>query len=319
MIEIIESDGPSDKFKHLFICDGKIDSIDIENCHNLLQKILLEKEIIPKILVLKYILTLFDGETHKSSEYKSVYSVFAATVVFSVFANKKESETFYKMVRQANWREEIDKWLCGYISSHDMTRGKMLAAYKCDEDDGDKLAQLRSKSLAAVFDHFQISKNRGVDTLKVMKPGLLHKFLRDNDEYSLEHFIIGDKYKLKIKTNRLEFSYEYPPVTKKYRNSLFNYIFIPRKINNALSDGLIHEKHLLLEKERDSISCKYSLQYLDIAFTVPQVFSQYPRQEKLEEFDSEEEAVKYLDSYFKNDFPEEFLAFATNLLRMIKW
>lgn len=55
----------------------------------------MEKEVIPKILALKYILTYFDGKPHAKEEYKSVYSVFCAAVLFTVFANKKESDTFY--------------------------------------------------------------------------------------------------------------------------------------------------------------------------------------------------------------------------------
>ena len=35
-----------------------------QNCHSMLKKILMEKEVIPKILALKYILTYFDGKPH---------------------------------------------------------------------------------------------------------------------------------------------------------------------------------------------------------------------------------------------------------------
>lgn len=95
MTDIIESEGPSTPFKDKFICAKKVDSIDIQNCHSMLKKILMEKEVIPKILALKYILTYFDGKPHAKEEYKSVYSVFCAAVLFTVFANKKESDTFY--------------------------------------------------------------------------------------------------------------------------------------------------------------------------------------------------------------------------------
>ena len=54
MTDIIESEGPSTPFKDKFICAKKVDSIDIQNCHSMLKKILMEKEVIPKILALKY-------------------------------------------------------------------------------------------------------------------------------------------------------------------------------------------------------------------------------------------------------------------------
>ena len=46
---------PSTPFKDKFICAKKVDSIDIQNCHSMLKKILMEKEVIPKILALKCI------------------------------------------------------------------------------------------------------------------------------------------------------------------------------------------------------------------------------------------------------------------------
>ena len=53
MTDIIESEGPSTPFKDKFICAKKVDSIDIQNCHSMLKKILMEKEVIPKILAFK--------------------------------------------------------------------------------------------------------------------------------------------------------------------------------------------------------------------------------------------------------------------------
>lgn len=319
MTDIIESDGPSDRFKARFISNQKVDSIEKENCHNLLQKILLEKEVIPKILALNYILTLFDGTSHSKNEYRSFYSVFAATVLFSIFANKKESDTFYKMVRQPDWRAAIDKWLYDYITSHEMTRGKLLAAYKCDEDNEDKTVQLRCKSLAAIVNYFSISHSGDKYSLKVRNAGQLNTFLSDKELYSIEHFIIGEKNKLEIKTAKLDFSYEYLPATKKYRNSLFNYIFIPRTLNNNLKNGLMHIKYDELSKNRDQIQCVYSNKYLDCAFSEQSVFTKYPRQEQLEEIDNEETAKEHLNEYFQKDFPEEFLFFATMLLHTITW
>lgn len=62
--------------------------------------------------------------------------------------------------------------------------------------------------------------------LKISDCSELHSFLTNSEKYSLEHFIIGEKANLSIKTDKLDFSYEYAPPIKKYRNSLFNYIFI---------------------------------------------------------------------------------------------
>lgn len=320
MKDIIESEGPTDRFKALFVATPKIDSIDIKNCHNLLQKVLLEKEVIPKLLVLKYILSYLDGEPHSRDDYKTFYSVFAATVLFSIFANKKESDTFYRIVRQEDWGDKINAWLYDYISSHELTRGKLLAAYKCDEDEDDPVIQLRAKSLAAINNYFTISRHTSKKyELKISDCSELHSFLTNSEKYSLEHFIIGEKANLSIKTDKLDFSYEYAPPIKKYRNSLFNYIFIPRTINSSLGNGLMSEKFSKLEGELINISCEYSKKYLSVAFSEKSPFSQYPTLDKLQTYESKDEATKFLDDYFQNVFPSEFLDFATNLLKSITW
>lgn len=163
MTDIIESEGPSTPFKDKFICAKKGDSIDIQNCHSMLKKILMEKEVIPKILALKYILTYFDGKPHAKEEYKSVYSVFCAAVLFTVFANKKESDTFYNFVRLEEWKSKINKWLYDYISSHALTRGKVLAAYKYSESDDDPIQQIRCKSLAAISNFFNLEGSHAAE------------------------------------------------------------------------------------------------------------------------------------------------------------
>lgn len=183
MTDIIESEGPSTPFKDKFICAKKVDSIDIQNCHSMLKKILMEKEVIPKILALKYILTYFDGKPHAKEEYKSVYSVFCAAVLFTVFANKKESDTFYNFVRLEEWKSKINKWLYDYISSHALTRGKVLAAYKYSESDDDPIQQIRCKSLAAISNFFKVTKNGDNYNMGISNAAELCKFFGDKTVY----------------------------------------------------------------------------------------------------------------------------------------
>lgn len=232
MTDIIESEGPSTPFKDKFICAKKVDSIDIQNCHSMLKKILMEKEVIPKILALKYILTYFDGKPHAKEEYKSVYSVFCAAVLFTVFANKKESDTFYNFVRLEEWKSKINKWLYDYISSHALTRGKVLAAYKYSESDDDPIQQIRCKSLAAISNFFKVTKNGDNYNMGISNAAELCKFFGDKTVYSLEHFIVGECGTLHVKTAKYDFPYKYPPTIQKYRNSLFNFIFIPQPLNS---------------------------------------------------------------------------------------
>lgn len=205
----MKAEAPSSTFKRKFICEEKVDSIDVQNFHSMLKKILMEKEVIPKILALKYILTYFDGQTHKKAEYKSAYSVFCAAVLFTVFANKKESDTFYNFVRLEDWKSRIDKWLYDYITSHELTRGKVLASYKYSEGDDDSIQEIRCKSLAAISNFFMVTKS-GSDFITNISNALeLNQFFNDKTTYSLEHFIIAKSGNLHVKTEKYDFPYKY--------------------------------------------------------------------------------------------------------------
>lgn len=320
MTDIIENEGPSTNFKGRFICDKRVDSIDIQNCHSMLKKILMEKEIIPKILALKYILTCFDGEIHTKEEYKSVYSVFCAAVLFTIFANKKESDTFYNFVKLEDWISKIDKWLYDYISSHELTKGKVLAAYKYSEGNDDPIQQIRCKSLAAISNYFMVTKNGDNYSMRVSNAAELSKFFSDKITYSLEHFIIGESGNLHIKTNQHDFLYRYPPAIQKYKNSLFNFIFIPQALNQSLSNGLLISKVEEIHASEDKITCNYSKEYYHLLARPSRTYFQnYPTLEQIDSHETDEEMQAFLDNYFTKTFPDEFLQFSTALIQKIKW
>lgn len=320
MTDIIESPGPSVQFTAKFVSSQKVDSIDIQNCHSMLKKILLEKEVIPKILALKYVLTYFDGQPHTKEEYKSVYSVFCAAVLFTVFANKKESDTFYSFVRTEEWGSKIDKWLYGYISSHALTKGKVLAAYKYSEGDDDPIQQIRCKSLAAISNFFKIAKIGDNYKMAISNAQELNMFFADKSLYSLEHFVIGEGGTLHIKSTKHDFSYKYPPVIQKYKNSLFNFIFIPRTLNSSLSNESLIVKVEEIQAHETEIKCNYSREYWSLLHKSPRAyFQQYPTATKLDSFSTEEDARAFLNEYFTKTFPDEFLQFSTALVKKINW
>ena len=320
MTEVIESDTPPASFKRLFISPDPVDSVDIYNCHTMLKKILLEKEVIPKILAMKYILTYLDGTSHDKKEYKSVYSAFCASVLFSIFANKKESETFYNIVRLSNWVERINQWLYDYTSSHALTRSKMLAAYKYCEDDEDVNQSIRCKSLAAICNFFKVTRSGDCYSLKITNAAELKEFFNNNTSYSVEHFVIGEKGTLHINTGKYDFAYPYPAQIKRYRNSLFNYIFIPKGLNSDLSNKPIFEKAEEIKARLTEVKCNYSLTYYNLLDAEPKAFfKKYPSSTEIDSQATEEEARSFLDAYFSNTFPDEFLDFSIALIQQTKW
>lgn len=232
------------------------------------------------------------------------------------FRKQKESDTFYNFVRLEEWKSKINKWLYDYISSHALTRGKVLAAYKYSESDDDPIQQIRCKSLAAISNFFKVTKNGDNYNMGISNAAELCKFFGDKTVYSLEHFIVGECGNLHVKTAKYDFPYKYPPTIQKYRNSLFNFIFIPQPLNSSLSNEGLFIKVAEIHTHENEIKCSYSKGYYGLLNKSPRMyFQRYPTEKEIDSFSTEEDARAYLNEYFTKTFPEEFLQFSTALVK----
>lgn len=215
---------------------------------------------------------------------------------------------------------KINKWLYDYISSHALTRGKVLAAYKYSESDDDPIQQIRCKSLAAISNFFKVTKNGDNYNMGISNAAELCKFFGDKTVYSLEHFIVGECGTLHVKTAKYDFPYKYPPTIQKYRNSLFNFIFIPQPLNSSLSNEGLFIKVAEIHTHENEIKCSYSKGYYGLLNKSPRMyFQRYPTEKEIDSFSTEEDARAYLNEYFTKTFPEEFLQFSTALVKKINW
>ena len=97
---------------------------------------------------------------------------------------------------------------------------------------------------------------------------------------------------------------------------MFNYIFIPDTVNNELGNTLISAKLKILKEYRQPIKCKYSNKYIDL-ISGENYFKEYPNNNTIDKYESQDEATAYLDSYFSNTFPTELLEFASELTKHI--
>lgn len=317
MNDIVSSSGPSDKFKHLFQCDQKIDSNQVTLVYDFFQRILLDKEVVPKILVLKYILEFFDGNNHQKKDYDSAYPIFAAASLFILFAPKKDGEKFYKIVQANDWIDKLNEWIKTFISGVELTKGKMMAAYRFTEDEeetNNMFQWVRCKALAMLHNYFVFKTNadrkKYVDINNVAE---LLSYLTNKDAYTLEHFIIPKGKTIHIQTTQIDFQYTFPGKFGKYRDFLFDYIFISKNLNGNIGQLSFTAKVKKLDEHQDEIHCDYSLRYLSI-LKGSELFTKFPN---LDQINSEEKAKECLDRYFEEDFTGAFYEFAKSLIASI--
>lgn len=311
----------NEEFKNLFSCDQSLNDKELQCFFYMMKTVLGYKDITPKILILKYILEFLDENIHSKEDYQSLYGIYLASVMFIVFSRKKENDEFTSTVNKNEFTNKINEWAYNRIVSIDLTSSKLRAAYKYTEeqedDESNREQQFICKSLAAIVNYIKIKKiNDNTYQVKVNNINDFLLFLSDRNRYSVEHFIIGEKGTLVISTDKItNYIYSYPRGAKIYRNSLFNYIFIPESINGPLGNKPLYTKKREISKNTDKIMCTYSKYYLHI---INSFFPKYPQKEQIDSFEDENELKKYLDEYFSEVFPEEFFEFASNLIKSLK-
>ena len=228
IIDIIESSGPSEKFKELFTGQKTLDSIEYSIIHNLMKKILLDKDTVPKVLIMKYVLNvLLNKETNKFDS-KKIYGVFFYATLFMIFSDKKDGDRTFKIVKHKNWYNELMLEIMEYFDGHNIQNKKIYAKYKYSLKEDALDERIRCKSLAAIYNYFEFTDN--MVKVKKGKYEELKEFITNDEVYSIEHFIINKSKKVNVNYDVL---YEYPTEVYSYRNSLFNFIFINKNQTKA--------------------------------------------------------------------------------------
>lgn len=288
----------------------KIDDKERDVMFNLTKKIVMDKDKVPNCLLIRYLLDVFLNERAKKADFQKIYAVSTATVFFSLFEPKKDLEIIKGMINPENWYEEM----CAYISRQlktQMGSGKTInVAYKDMKDNGNNPQKFRCKTLATVYDFYDIS-DTGIQ-VKKRKMGDLELFLNDENKYSLEHFIINDSGKIKYtNVNGVTIDYEYPTNVIKYRNSLLNYLFVDESLNERLGNAPVNVKIRRLTegdlaedyKNEESEFSKMIVEQVKSSINMPD----------LDNVKSQEEAEKELTNYFQNKFEDEFVTYMKNV------
>ena len=80
------------------------------------------------------------------------------------------------------------------------------------------------------------------------------------------------------------------------------------------------EKAEEIKARLTEVKCNYSLTYYNLLDAEPKAFfKKYPSSTEIDSQATEEEARSFLDAYFSNTFPDEFLDFSIALIQQTKW
>lgn len=328
LYDVISTDGVSVKFRNLFIPNGNklLQDNEIKVIHNLIKKITLDDNVVPKILVMKYLLDVFIYcETPCRAEIKKIYGIYCLSLLFTIFDDKRSSSQITDIVKKKDWNAGVISQINQYLQSN-LTAKRLAAKYtamllnptddtQLDQDEGewedidDAVAlnnyQYRCKSLATIYNYFKING----DTVVVNNIDDLYTFLNDERSFSTEHFVLNKSEDYSVP--QFNGVIPYPNRIKKYVNSLFNFIFIPRADNGSLGNKHIACKLNFLAESPISISCEYSRMVYEIC---NEVFANKPNIANLR---NEEDIRDALNNYYENTFLDDYTNYATKIIEQV--
>ena len=82
---IVAVDGVSDDFKRFYNSGAGLDDVNYKVYHNVLKKILLDSDIIPKVLVLKYFLEVINSSADRTiADYDFLFTIYTLAFLFTI-------------------------------------------------------------------------------------------------------------------------------------------------------------------------------------------------------------------------------------------
>lgn len=300
IVDIVSNTDQTMIFKNNFY---RLNDVERQVVFILIKIIIKDNNIIPKVILMKYIFEIKDNNFKDKEKLKKIYAVFSIYTIFNIFENKKSRDKLYEIVERDDWYKEILVQINDYFSAESLTKTQILIAYRYTMNDENVDEKYRCKSLAALYNYFHFKNDIiTVDNVKSLK-----NFLKNDETYSIEHFIISNsKKKNTIKIGTEE--YKIPNNIAKYKNSLFNFIFIENEINTSLENYNVYRKIEKLKKY--DFKCEYSKMVYELLSDIVQ------NNEEIKSIVNNPNNDN-LDEFFENEFASIYMEYANKVISKV--
>lgn len=293
---IVEDDGGVPGCMKTYL--KSIDSTERQIICNIIKKSILDKGlIVPKMLVLKYFLQIESSSASKN-DCKKIFAVYFYTVLFMLFGDKKsDAEKIKKVAKSNDFYKDLISEIKTFVSTSKMATTHLTAISRWNSNFENEDLQYKCKSLATIYNYFKLENN----VVSVTSVDNLNSFLSNEEKYSVEHFVINKSGTIKYLDDKDE--YHLPENTRQYGTYIFNFIFIPRKLNGTVLGNYSLQRKLRILKEDNNlkdIDCEYSKMIIS---TLDGKFNGAIDVKTLNEQETEE-LDKYWLVTFKREYPQ---------------
>lgn len=309
--------GGNDEFKRMFYLDAKnrISETRILNAHTIINHILRNDDVVPKMMIMKYYLEVLMPKTADKNMYKCIGDINAVATIFTASGKKKESEQIANKLLQKEWGKAIKDYAYRVLKTlPEVINFEKIALFnkKYTVESGQYLAR-RFLSLCDAYNW--MSGNTSVDEEQYKNANIT------TGNSNMEHFIINRNYEYALYLDdgkTIDVEIKIPGKFRKYIATIANYLILNSDVNSKLKNRPVFEKIEILEdfikdKGIDYVipSKRSQLHY----FVIKEIFhdlSKYPDKE-LKTATKKNERKKLLRDYYLLFFEEEFHQLAKSL------
>ena len=315
---VIQSEtGGNDRFKSYF-CDedgNRVDEARILNAHTVINVILRNDDMVPKMMVMKYFLEVLRPSKVKQKKYKIISYINIIATIFTLSTKRKGSEIIASKLMQENWQKEIREYairvfqdIPGEIGYSKVIREKGIITI----DSGLHAARrYLSMTDACKFESNNLSIKEDIFRNRNITSG----------ETSMEHFFINRNcsYTLYMEDgNTVDVEILLPRKFKKYIATISNYLILDKKINEKLKNRPVYEKIDMLEEhitEKGIDAVIPSITSQKHYYLIKKIMhdeSKYPKKN----LDTETQKKKKRDAlrkYYVNHFYDEYMILTRGL------
>lgn len=307
--------GGVDQFKKYFCNESGqyVDETRILNAHTIINSILRNEDMVPKMMVMKYYLDVLKPECVKEKRYKIISSINIIATVFTLSQKRKGSEMIASKLLLEDWQKGIKEYAINIMKNVPTEIGfdKIIKENtKVTQDSG----------LRAARRYYSMQDACGVSSGKVNEEVFKYEN-NTNGNINMEHFLINREcnYTLFLDDDKtVDVEINLPKKHKRRIATIANYIMIDSEINKKLKNRPVFEKIDLMEdfiadRGIDAvIPSNESRKHYYLIKKYLHDESKYPKK-MLDVELSKAKKKKILIDYYKNYFEDEYKILSNSL------
>lgn len=311
--------GGNDEFKKYFVTSegGLADETRIWNAHTIINSILRNDDIVPKMMVMKYYLEVLKPEAVKKNKYRIISIINLVANVFTMGKKRKSSEIIASKIMQEKWEDAIRDYAnkCALEIPTEIAFAKVAL---CNKAYTVESGQYMAQRYLGMMDSYNIDRGSIGDDQNAFKNANY-----TSGEKNIEHFAINRQYTYTIYQkdgNTVEVEIKAPRRIRKYIATIANYLILNRTVNSELRNRPVYEKIELLEQKIETLgidnvipSDRSRLHYY-LYKEILHDHSAYPY-DKISTSRKKRDKINLLKNYYQVDFEKEFKKLADALAR----